>query len=563
VFPPTEHAAKAALFGALESTLPVRFVGREVGDYEDLDAALVLPGGDIGDAVPLPRLVAVSPEGPAAPPPSLGRPPQASGETLALAAAPPLDRRLRGARLLDGTVSQVSPVMPRDGETVLATSPRGAMWVTDASPGGIPRARVAIAPHELDEGEALRDRLRNGRFLALAAIVHFLREVCGTAGWTPPPLRACFIFDDPNLHSKTYGYLRYPELLREADRHGFHVALAMVPLDGWFASPAVSRMFRDRGDRLSLVVHGNNHERMELARRAEPAAARALVEQALRRVAGFERRYRVRVGRIMVPPHGVCSREIARSLAPAGFDALCISRPFPWLARPPHPWLVHPEGSSSSVGWHTAEMIEGGLPVLLRRGMDDPVEDLALRAFLDQPLIIQGHHADVREGVDRLTEIATMVNSLGDVHWQSLAEIAASNFTTRNTDDLLDVRMFTRRCELPIPEGIRRLRIEVPTLDVPSQDTIRTTSRSGGAGALGAQRALRAGASEELIVPHGTTTLSLSLVASAPASLAAIEPPPSLRVRALARRVASEGRDRLMPAYDRAMVKLSLRQASS
>ena len=563
VFPPTELAAKAALFDALESTLAVRFVSREAGDYQDLDAALVLPGGHIDDGVPLPRVLAVSPEGAAAPPPPLGRPPQASGETLDLAATPPLDRRLRGARLRDGTVSQVPPLMPRDGEVVLATSRRGAMWVAGATPDGLAQVRVAVAPDELDNGEALRDRLRNGRFLALAATVHFLRDVCGASGWAAPPLRACFIFDDPNLHWKTYGYLRYPELLREADRHGFHVALAMVPLDGWFASPAVASMFRDRGDRLSLVVHGNNHELMELARLAEPAQARALLDQALRRVAGFEQRYGVRVGRIMVPPHGVCSREIAGSLTTTGFDALCISRPFPWLARPPRPWLVHPEGSSSLAGWHPAQVIEGGLPVLLRRGMDDPVDDLALRAFLDQPLIIQGHHADVRGGVERLTEIAAMVNSLGDVQWQSLGDIAASNFTTLHTDDLLHVRMFTRRGELPIPEGVKRLRIEVSTLDVPSRDTIRIATRSAGAGTFGAEQALPAGASEELLVPDGTTSVSLRLVASAPASGIATEPPPSLHVRALARRVASEGRDRLMPAYDRAMVKLSLRQASS
>lgn len=562
VFPANDHAANAALFGALESILAVRFVGREAGDYQDLDAAFILPGGHIDDDVPLARLVAASPEGATAPPPPLGRPPRASGETLDLTAEPPLDRRLRGARLRDGAVSGVPPVSLREGDTVLANSRRGAMWVAGVSPAGTADVRVAVAPDELDEDEALRDRIRDGRFLAMVALVHFLRDVCGASGWTPSPLRACFIFDDPNLHWKTYGYVRYPELLREADRHGFHVALAMVPLDGWFASPAVARMFRERGDRLSLVVHGNNHERLELARRAEPSEARGMLEQALRRAAGFERRYGVRVGKIMVPPHGVCSREIARALVTAGFDALCISRPFPWLARPPRPWLVHPEGASSLVGWNPAQMIEDTLPVLLRRGMTDPVEDLALRAFLDQPLIIQGHHADLREGVDRLSQIAAMVNALGDVQWQSLEDIAASNVTTLEAGDLLHVRMFTRRAELALPKGVRRLRVEVPTLHLPSQDTIRMIARSGGADTSGDARVLLAGSSEEVIVPDGMQTLSLSLTASAPASRVTCEAP-SLRLRALARRVASEGRDRLMPAYDRAMARVNSRPASS
>ena len=80
--------------------------------------------------------------------------------------------------------------------------------------------------------------------------------VCGSSGWVSPPVRACFLFDDPNLHRPTYGYVRYHDLVEEADRHDYHVSFAMIPLDGWFTHHATARLFRERSDRLSLLELG-------------------------------------------------------------------------------------------------------------------------------------------------------------------------------------------------------------------------------------------------------------------------------------------------------------------
>src|SRR5580658_5310457 len=52
-------------------------------------------------------------------------------------------------------------------------------------------------PAELGEGEALRERLRPGRYRALLALARFLREL--TADGPAPPLHAAFVIDDPNL----------------------------------------------------------------------------------------------------------------------------------------------------------------------------------------------------------------------------------------------------------------------------------------------------------------------------------------------------------------------------
>ena len=70
----------------------------------------------------------------------------------------------------------------------------------------------------------------------------------------------------------------------------------------------------------------------------------------------------------------------------------------------------------------------GGLPVLLRADFAlHPREDLVLRAFLGQPLILYGHHELLREGPSALTEAAAAIDRLGDVRWSSLAEIAGAS----------------------------------------------------------------------------------------------------------------------------------------
>jgi hypothetical protein len=430
---------------------------------------------------------------------------------------------------------------------VLARRGADAVWLSRGRDEG-----VAVAPVELGHDEALRDRLRDGRFLAIAALVHFLRSVCADAGWRPPPLRACLLFDDPNLHWTSYGYLPYRELVRQADLHDYHVAFATVPLDGWFAHPSTARLFRERADRLSLVVHGNDHTRMELARPFGAEERRALLAQSLRRISGFERRSGVPVARIMVAPHGVCSQEMAHDLVPLGFEALCISRPYPWLARPPRSWLARPAGSSPLAAWEPASIVDNGLPVILRRGFGDPDEDLALRAFLDQPLIVYGHHGDMRDGLDRLAEIAGLIRGLGEVRWTSLGEIAASNVTTRHEGAALRVRMFSRRGRVEIPSGVQRIVVETPSLqEHAGVDALAWTgdraepaaSRSNGLSPVGP-------AAEPIVVPDGTRRVELRLVRGGAPDPAAIRPPAALSW-AIARRLMGEGRDRLVPVYRR------------
>jgi hypothetical protein len=533
VMPARERSARAKLFDALERALDVRFEGREAGDHDGLDAALLLPAAAaVAARLPpwLPRLVAAGEERAPLSWSSHESNPPAAGRRVVLGRRAPLDARLRGQRLGDAGAQGVPALPTEPGQTVLAERHDGAVWLSRTDGPG--RADVVVvAPAELADEECMRERVRDGRFLAVVALVDFVRDVCPRGLWqAPPPLRACFLFDDPNLHWRSYGHLRYPELVAHADRHGYHVALATVPLDGWFVHPATAELFRKRADRLSLLAHGNDHTRLELARPTAPGERRALLAQAVRRIAAFERRSGIPVARVMAAPHGVCSEEIARELVPTGFEALCISRPFPWLARRGRPWLSKPPGASPLTGWGPASIVSGGLPVILRRSFEDPDEDLALRAFLDQPLIVYGHHGDVRDGLGRLEELAARIGRLGDVRWMSPREMLATNVETRREGDVLRVRMFSRRATLDVPPGVARLSVEFQPLDgQPRADEIESVSDLDGA--------------------QGRT-VELRLLRANAHDLGRIAAPP-VRRWAIARRLLSEGRDRLSPAYRR------------
>src|SRR5258706_1519091 len=123
-------------------------------------------------------------------------------------------------------------------------------------------------------------------------------------------MRACFMFDGPNLHWGSYGYIPYRELAKLAHARNFHVALATVPLDSWYVHRSTAALFRANTQRLSLLFHGNDHLRSELGQDRDRNASVGLLAQSLKRIAGAERRSGLSFSRVMAPPHGACKPEI-------------------------------------------------------------------------------------------------------------------------------------------------------------------------------------------------------------------------------------------------------------
>jgi hypothetical protein len=413
LYPAREHDARARLFAALEQVYPVRFEGREQGDWEGLDGLLTI-GADAAFATPpgVPCLHAAGEEQA-----------QSHPRVLAFADDPALARPLRGARLADSWTGPLDPDTIGHEDPVLAAAGDAPIWT--ASRDRAARHVVAAAPAELAPDEALRERLVPGRCLALLALTSFLRALVQDRCPPEPPLSAAFVLDDPNLHWPSYGHLHYRELARHAVAHGYHLVVAMVPLDGWLAHPRAVRIFRENPDRLSICVHGNDHLGPELGRVACDGDGIALGAQALRRAAAFQRRTGIPVDRVMVPPHEQLSEPAARGLLACGYEAVCVSRPYPWIPAPQERGqFVGPPQRGALVSWTSREIVAGGLALLLRAGFNAPREDLVLRAFLGQPLILYGHHDVLAHGLDVLAQAAAQIDALGDVRWSSLAGIA-------------------------------------------------------------------------------------------------------------------------------------------
>jgi hypothetical protein len=402
VVPAAEHAARARLFAALERVYGVRFEPRAPGEVDGLDALVCIGEGAADVQASLPRLVAVAAEG------ESGRPLPVDYADVAT-----LDRALRGARVHE---SALAPIAAAEGATVLASIDGAPVWTLAGE-----TQVVAAVPDELEPQELLRERLLPGRHLALLALAHFLRDLTA-----PParPLRAAFVLDDPNLHWPTYGHLRYRELLAHAEAHNYHLAVAMIPLDAWLVHPTTARMFREGRERLSVLVHGNDHDGGELGRIGSTAEGVALAAQALRRMERFEARSGVPVARVMVPPHERVTEGALAGLLACGYDAVCTARPFPWVPADGPSWLIHPAGTDPAACWTPGHSVAGGMPIVMRQDFGHPHEELVLRAFLGHPLVVYGHHTDLAGGLDVLAEAAAAVNRLGDVRWCALDEIA-------------------------------------------------------------------------------------------------------------------------------------------
>ncbi len=454
VLPPGGYERRRRLFETLGEAADVRFVPRQPGDGRGLSGALVW-ADEIG---------AIAPPPPGIPSLAVGgasnRPHR--GLNVRLARDEGLDPRLRGWELSEDGADRMTEILPTSEERVLASDADGrALWVAGA---GGKAQRAAATPQELGPDELLRDRLRDGRFAALLPILELIRRAAHTDGWISPAPRACFLFDDPNLHWPTYGHLGFDEVAGEARHHGYHVAIATVPLDGWFVHPRARAAFALHRAELSLIIHGNQHLRRELGRVSSIEQGLALAREALVRTAVLERRSGLEVERVMAPPHGVCSKPMAEALLLAGFEALTIGRAERWFEPPPDRHAL--------AGWLPAGFAAGGLAVLGRHPLHTSPAELALLAYLDHPLVLYAHHQDISDGVGTLAAIRNRLSSIEGLAWQSMQGISRGNYAWRRDGGTLRLRLYSRRIEVEVPPEVGRVVVELPGHPDPGQERI-------------------------------------------------------------------------------------------
>jgi hypothetical protein len=440
---PAALAARPRLFAALEAAFGVAFRADDPGAPAP-DAVIVIAQDPAAAAAAetassgVPVLV-------------VGDAPDADGlvDDVRLSEDDALDSRLRGIVLTDRLAGP--PLAPVAGRArVLAAAGAGPVWTRARGAAPVDTVRCALPELGLDE---VLSTLVWRHSVVAAALVSFLRSVSQRDGWHAPPVRAAFLFDDPNLRWRSYGFIDYRELADHADAHGYHAAMAMIPLDaGRPHRPTVS-LFKRRRDRLSLVCHGNDHVKQELLRPREPDAALSMAAQAMRRILRFERRAGLPVDRVMTPPHGLCSENVTQALGAVGFDALCAIHPIPWTGEPPP--------SAVLAGWGPADFV-AGCAVIPRRTLDCSAAEIALHAFLDHPIVLYGHHEDLAHGLEPLAEAAARVNRLGDVRWMALGDMALANHTQRVTGHRVLVAPYARRVVVSPPARASTLVVQEP-----------------------------------------------------------------------------------------------------
>jgi hypothetical protein len=375
---------------------------------------------------------------------------QVLGELVEIASTPHVDSRLRGRALDDADIEGAPVLKVTPGDTVVASVGGAPVWVERA---GRRHTAVSLGPGELPEGVSLRSMLAPGRWLGVVPLVSFIRALVSEVDLAPPPPKACFVMDDPNLHTARYGYLGYRELIRHGDRLGHHTSIAMVPLDAYFARSGVVGLFRDNRSRLSLSIHGNDHRKHELDSFIDADDRVGALSQSLERMSRFERRTGLHVERIMVPPHEAASLETVVDLAALGFEAATMTRTEPWAG----PW----PGVSALAGWLPAHVGEG-VPVISRFPLGTPPDEIALHAFLDQPLVVYGHHWDLRDGLDILETYVTDFARLEGLEWVSLEAISRSNYAARAEHATLTVRPYGSTIDVDVPGDVDQIRLELP-----------------------------------------------------------------------------------------------------
>src|SRR4249920_3809424 len=120
------------------------------------------------------------------------------------------------ARSLRGKVAvEPEALSLRRNEKALAVSDAGPVWSLSRE-GETKHFRSTFAVPAVASDGNLRDVLNGERLMEVLPLLQFMHEVCGSSMLEGPPLRACFMFDDPNLHWDRYGFVDFREIAASA-----------------------------------------------------------------------------------------------------------------------------------------------------------------------------------------------------------------------------------------------------------------------------------------------------------------------------------------------------------
>jgi hypothetical protein len=292
-----------------------------------------------------------------------------------------------------------------------------------------------------------RPSLDSGRILESLPVLMFLRYACGEGCWQSPGPFANLTIDDPWLR-EPYGHLRFSSLLAQMEKANFHTTIAFIPWNYDRSEPAVATLFREHPDRFSICLHGNDHDHSEFG---DPNSARhreADIKQGLARMEAFTRLTGVGYDPVMVFPH-----VIARDT-----ETLAALKEFNFLAtvNQDNVPLSMPKPKDLIFFLRDVTLDYANFPSVNRAAAYRQTEaDIAIDAFLGNPLLFYGHHDLFEKGIDGFNRLAEVVNKLEpSVRWASLGTVSRHLYLTRKREDgAYDVLALCRNIELENPYG--------------------------------------------------------------------------------------------------------------
>jgi hypothetical protein len=278
-------------------------------------------------------------------------------------------------------------------------------------------------------------------FAQIMPLMMFVKHTAGAEAWHSDHDYANFTLDDPPLQS---AYFNYAGIHQEAQAHSFHFTLALPPDRSLKRDAAVVDLFRSNPARLSLVMHGNNHDGYEFYKYSVPAGdqypARPYAEQVADVIEGLGRldslthETGLPFARSMVFPYNLSPRDTLVYLKQQNFQVTLNSTDVPLGMARTRVWDAH---------MYAAEMEYANFAVILRYNAGSAPYPFDL--FLDRPAWLYEHGGVFQtHGIGWFSPIADAVNNLaGTVEWRSIDDITRRLYLEKNNDDgSVDVQFY-------------------------------------------------------------------------------------------------------------------------
>jgi hypothetical protein len=335
------------------------------------------------------------------------------------------------------------------------------------------------------------------RFLDVLPALVLAREALGERGWRRPRPDAVAIVDDPNLARLRYGYLDYQQAARLAADCDFHLAIGFVPLDYDRTDRSVARFFLAHAARLSLVMHGNDHLKRELAQAVSDDRAAFGMRQALARMRRHEELTGLTCDPVMTMPHGASAPRWVRAMRDAGYAAAITGRAYAFTNDP------EAAGAGRLYELMPAETSLYGLPLVSRWPLGRSLLDVLFGAFLGKPACVYTHNQFFAEGWGPFLDAIAFLNERIGPRWASAAEVARGNQLVRRSGDTLVVRAFSNDLVVSVPAWAERVEVEKLGASIPwetervvvdglaAEETERSGTRVAASVAAGGRMALR------------------------------------------------------------------------